>query len=44
MLQSPKNVIRAPNDVVRALSIEMILVDDIFVSENVSVRGGDQHE
>ncbi|SFO04297.1 cyclic lactone autoinducer peptide [Pseudobutyrivibrio sp. UC1225] len=34
------NVVRASNRVVRALSIEMILVDDIFESENVSVEEG----
>lgn len=34
------NVVRAPNRVVRALSIEMILLDDIFESENISVGGG----
>ena len=40
----PLNVVRAPNRVVRALSIEMILLDDIFESENVSVGGGEQNE
>ena len=39
MLQAPKNVIRAPNDVVRALSIEKIFQGVIFVIEYISMGG-----